>query len=315
MTASSNSVVVLGSLNMDIIASVERLPGAGETIAAKGLIRRFGGKGANQALAARKQGGAVTMIGCVGEDADGAAYRARFEKAGIDMQHVRAVKTQPTGTAVIAVDARAENQIIVAAGANGAVSPAMVRAAKPAIQEAAVLLVQLEVPVPAVVAAMKIANREGVPIVLNPSPFRKDFPWGHLAIDYVIVNEGEALQLFRRPASDLPHSPKKWRAAMRRRQIKNLVVTCGADSTWLLNESGIAEVPTFKVSPIDTVGAGDAFAGTLTACLARGASALDAIAIGNAAGALATMKSGAQEAMATAATIRRRIASSQRTDE
>lgn len=304
MAATSKSVVVLGSLNMDIIASVERLPGAGETIAAKGLIRRFGGKGANQALAARKQGTAVAMIGCVGEDADGAAYRARFEKAGIEMQHVRAVKTQPTGTALIAVDARAENQIIVAAGANGAVSPAMVRAAQSAIKSASALLVQLEVPVPAVVAAMKIANREGVPVVFNPSPFRKDFPWGEVEIDFVIVNETEARQVFCRQVLDLQHSPKKWRTAMQQRRIENLVVTRGPDSTWLLNKEGVFEIPAFRVRPIDTVGAGDAFAGTLTACLAEGASPLDAIGFGNAAGALATSKSGAQEAMATAQAIR-----------
>jgi ribokinase len=313
MPKPSKQVVVVGSLNADIIATVDRLPKAGETLAASGLIRRFGGKGANQALAARKQGAPVTMIGCVGADADGAAYRERFEKAGIDCQHVRMISRQPTGTALIAVDAKAENLIVVAAGANGSVSPAAIRKAKPEIETCGALLAQLEVPVPAVVAAMKTANREGVPVVFNPSPFRRDFPWGGVLIDVAIVNETEAEQLFRKPASDLPKNPAKWRAAMRRRRMGALIVTRGAKPTLLLTTNDCVTIPSTKVEPIDTVGAGDAFAGVFTAHLAGGATLEDAVRYGNAAGALATLRTGAQEALPSWAATQRMAAAIRRT--
>lgn len=305
MPSSVPTVVVIGSLNLDYIANVQRLPKPGETLAASALIRRFGGKGANQALAARRQGAAVAMIGCLGKDADGESYRERFTRAGIDMIHVHSVGREPTGTALIAVDAEAENLIIVAPGANGRVTPAMVRKAKGLIGKSGALLAQLEVPVPAVLAAMKAANQAGVPVVFNPSPFRKDFPWGGVSLDFVVVNESEAGQLLRKPVQDVVRTPKKWRTALRRRRIGNLIVTRGARSTWILNSDGLVEVPSYPVTPVDTVGAGDAFAGTLTAHLAGGAHLERAVMLGNAAGALATLKSGAQEAIPTAVATRR----------
>lgn len=310
MAKPSPKVVVIGSLNLDIIATVDRLPSAGETLAASGLMRRFGGKGANQALAARRQGAAVTMIGCVGDDAEGGTYRARFEKAGINLAHVRSVKSQPTGTAMIAVDAKAENLIIVAAGANGFVTPSMVRKARLEIEGAGVLLAQLEVPVPAVVAAMKVANRADVLVVFNPSPLRRDIPWGDVSLDVVIVNETEAGELFRKPAADMAAHPKRWLAAMRRRGMETLIVTRGAEPTLVLNSEGLREVPAYKVGPVDTVGAGDAFAGAVAAHLARGSSVLEAVACGNAAGALATLKPGAQEAIPTSSATRRLVEAS-----
>lgn len=298
-------VVVVGSLNVDIIATVERLPAAGETVPADGLVRRFGGKGANQALAARRQGAAVSMIGSVGGDADGVAYLERFEQAGIEVFHVHQAPRHPTGTALIAVDAKAENLIVVAPGANGRVTSGAVRKARSAIEESGALLAQLEVPQEAVLTAMKIANRAGVPVVFNPSPFRQDFPWGEARIDVAIVNETEAEQLFRRPVNQLADEASKWRVAMRRRKIGALVVTRGSRPTWLLEGSRVISIASAKVRPVDTVGAGDAFAGTLTAHLAAGASLEEAVRYGNAAGALATLKAGAQEALPSLAKTRR----------
>ncbi len=150
-----SSVVVVGSLNVDLLASVSRLPARGETVRSTGLIRRFGGKGANQALAAARQGAPVRLIGCIGADAEGMAYSEYWKSHGQSIQGIRVQRDQPTGMALITVEDGGENQIVVAPGANGSLSAAMVRVEAPQISAAAVLLAQLEVPLPAVLEAMR----------------------------------------------------------------------------------------------------------------------------------------------------------------
>lgn len=280
-------LAVVGSLNVDLIAAVERLPRAGETIAASGLVRRFGGKGANQALSAARQGAQVAMIGCVGDDADGSAYRERFERAGIDCTGLSVAKRALTGTALIAVDASAENLIVVAPGANGCLRASDVRRQREKIARAHALLVQLEVPLSAVLEAIRIANRAAVPVIFNPSPWRADFPWDGLRIDIVIVNEREATAL------------RKLRAS----KIGTFVITRGAQPTRCVSGAEEFEVPVLRVKPVDTVGAGDAFAGALATGLARGLALREAIARANCAGALATLKPGAQEALPTSRAV------------
>ena len=296
--SSSPRVVVVGSLNLDLIAQVERLPAAGETVPASGLLRRFGGKGANQAVAAARQGAAVTLIGCVGDDAEGAAYREHLaRREGINVRAVREVPRTPTGTALIAVDRRGQNCIVVVAGANARLTAADVRAQAAIIRRADALLAQLEVPLPAVLEAIRIANAAGVPVVFNPSPLRADFPWGRVALHTVIVNELEARQIFGRAVGDLERTAPAWRRVLTGRQIAQLLVTRGARSTLCLTAEKCFAVPTRRVRPVDTVGAGDAFAGTFTARLAEGCAVAKAVALANCAGALATLKHGAQEAM------------------
>lgn len=307
-TAPFNSprVVVVGSLNLDLIAQVERLPKAGETVSASGLLRRFGGKGANQAVAAARQGAAVMLIGCVGGDADGAAYRehlARHEH--INIRAIRTLPRTPTGTALIAVDRRGQNNIVVVAGANAKLAAAAVRAHASQIRRARALLVQLEVPLPAVLEAMRIANAAGVPIVFNPSPLRTDFPWGRVALHTVIVNELEARQIFGCPVGKLTRDFTVWRQKLTEQQIAHLLVTRGAQPTLCLTKEKHFTVPTLSVRPVDTVGAGDAFAGTFTARLAEGCALEAAVALANCAGALTTLKSGAQEAMPSRLATRR----------
>lgn len=309
--ASSNSprVVVVGSLNVDLIAQVSRLPAAGETVPASALLRRFGGKGANQAVAAARQGAAVTMIGCLGDDADGAAYREHLVREGISIRAVGKIPRTPTGTALIAVDQCGQNCIVVVAGANARLTAAAVRAQAAIIRRANALLAQLEVPLPAVLEAMRLANAVGVPVVFNPSPLRADFPWGRVALHTVIVNEIEAQQIFGRSVGDLMRKAKVWRHELAKRQISQLLVTRGAQSTLCLTAEECFGVPTQRVRPVDTVGAGDTFAGTFTARMAEGCSLAEAVALANCAAALATLKPGAQEAMptrlATQLTLRR----------
>ena len=181
-TTKRGVVTVLGSMNIDLVAKAERLPRPGETVAALSLRKLHGGKGGNQAVAASRAGAVVRMIGCVGDDADGADYLKRLRGEGIDVAGIGAVKRCLTGTALIGVDNAGENLIMVAPEANGRVTKRMVRAQRCAIESADVLLSQFEVPFEAVLEAAGIANRGGVPVVLNPSPFIDSFPWGEVRI-------------------------------------------------------------------------------------------------------------------------------------
>lgn len=299
-STSPTRIVVVGSLNIDLIARVHRLPGPGETVAAHTLLRRFGGKGANQAVAAARQGAAVTMIGCVGDDADGAEYCKRLAvQEKINVHGIVCIAGEPTGTALIAVDGQGQNNIVVAAGANAKLTAAIIRASAKTIRRAKVLLTQLEAPLPAVLAAIRIANSATIPVVFNPSPLRNDFPWGDVALHTVIVNELEARQIFGCPVGGIAKNLNKWRRQLAARRITQLLITRGARSTICLTNERYFTTPTLKVKPVDTVGAGDAFAGTFATRLAEGFPLEDAIVKANHAGALTTLKPGAQEAMPT----------------
>jgi ribokinase len=289
-------VMVVGSLNADYIAAVKRLPAPGETVAATGLVRRFGGKGANQAVAAARQGARVSMIGCVGADDAGRAYCRRLLAEGIDTRGFASTRKALTGTALIAVDQAAENLIVVAAGANGQLTPDLVRAQRANIASAAILLLQLEVPMAAVIEAVRIANRSKVPVALNPSPLCQGFPWGNCALDTLIANAGEAQAIFGLELDTLPRELAAWQRALARRRVRHLIVTRGAKPTICVCESGCFAVPTLAVRPVDTVGAGDAFAGAYAARRAAGKEVSDAVRYANCVAALATLKPGAQEA-------------------
>jgi ribokinase len=289
--------VVVGSLNLDYIASVTRLPRPGETVPAQHLLQRFGGKGANQAVAAARQGAAVSLIGCVGDDDGGRAYRARLKGEGIEVSGLSIASRALTGTALIAVEQTAENLIIVAPEANGQLKPAAVREQESRLRAAALVLLQLEIPLPTVLFTIRLANRYGVPVVLNPSPLRPDFPWGKVKLDTLIVNAGEAQEVFGREVPARSSELSTWSGMLEERGVKNLIITRGAEPTLALNADELFEVPVLKVKPVDTVGAGDAFAGALAARRAEGLDLRTAIGYANCAGALATLKAGAQEAI------------------
>ena len=302
-------MIVVGSLNVDYIALVERLPAPGETVAATGLIRRFGGKGANQAIAAARQGAKAGLIGRVGSDDEGRAYCRRLRDEGIDTTGIHTSSGGLTGTALIAVERSAENMIVVASGANGELRPSDIRGEWKRIASARVLLVQFEIPMVAVIEAVRLANRANVPVVLNPSPLREGFPWGRCQVETLLANAGEAQEIFGLPAESLQARSKDWRGAMRERAIEQLIITRGPKPTLCLTAEGYLETPTLRVRPVDTVGAGDAFAGTFAAERAAGLALPEAVRRANCAGALATLKAGAQEAMPTRAATARALRS------
>lgn len=296
-SARSGRVAVVGTLNVDLVWQVASLPTSGQTVLATATERQFGGKGANQAVAAARQGAHVTLIGAVGDDSEGRAYREHLVREGIAPAHVAVVPGVATGTAHVYVDARGENLIIVDQGANARLAVSGLGALLPQID---VLLVQLECALPAAVEALRLAEAAGIPAVLNASPVNPAFPWGRHAIDTVIVNEHECAECFG-------HAPEALRALssavrselLSSRKVRHLVVTRGSAPTLHFTAETLCEIPTHPVQPRDTVGAGDTFAGTLAAQLAEGRDWPAALRHANIAGALSTLALGAQAAMPT----------------
>jgi ribokinase len=307
MTRSRRSrVVVVGSLNVDWIAHVTRLPRSGETVLGGALIERFGGKGANQAIAAARQGAAVSMIGCVGADDRGRRYRAHLRRERIDIAGVRQTPGAQTGVAVIAVDTRGENTIIVSPGANGTLSPAHVRAHRRHIAAAGALLVQWEIPQAAIVEALRLARDAGVPAIVNPSPAREGFPWRRTPIHTLLMNADEARTLL----GTTPRVMRHWRELLKVHGADRIVITRGAQPTLGVTADERVSVRPPRVTPRDTVGAGDAFAGAYAASVAAGRGFREAIAYANAAGSLATLAIGAQEAAPNLRAVERALRSS-----
>jgi ribokinase len=267
------TVWVLGSLNVDAIVRVERHPLPGETVLGGTVETRFGGKGANQAVAAAAAGAAVRMIGRVGDDAEGRAYRDRLAAYGVDAQHVRMDPSAATGRAAIAVAADGENTIIVSPGANAAVDRSDL-APLEAIGPGDVLLTQLEVDLEVVAEAVRIAATRGARVVLNTAPYAA-LPGEVLALaDPVVANEAEAAAL---TAGDA--------------QPVQLLVTRGsAGSEW--GELRVAADPVD--APVDTTGAGDTYCGALAAALAAGTDPVDAMRAAAAAAARSVTWLGAQ---------------------
>jgi ribokinase len=281
-------VVVVGSLNHDITVVAERRPAAGETVLGRSLATASGGKGANQAVAAARAGARAAMVGCVGADAAGEQLLAGLRAAGVDTARVRALDDAPSGTALIVVDDAGENSIVVVPGANARLAAADVDAALGAAGGARrVVLAQLEVPEAAVAAAARGAGR----FVLNASPARA-LPGAVLAAaDPLIVNAGEAAALTGAPADDV----RALAEAALALGPRSVVITRGAGGALWATAEDTIERTAPRVTVVDTTGAGDVFAGTLAAHLARGARPHDALAAAVDAGAEAVQWEGAQQ--------------------
>lgn len=269
-------VVVVGSINVDQVARVERHPKPGETVLAVGHEELAGGKGANQAVAAAAAGAEVVMVGCVGDDEPGRAYLRRLTALGVDIAGVRLDPTEATGHALITVDYHGENSIVVVPGANARLPMAAVTEAVETLTAGDVLLLQLEIPTDLVVQAARRARYVGARVVLNMAPYAPLPADVVAAADPVVVNEHEALQL-----------------ADADQVADSLVVTFGAaGAAWGgRQQSGPAVAPN---DVIDTTGAGDAFCGALAAALAGGEDRGVALTAALAAGAAAVRHPGAQ---------------------
>lgn len=290
-------IVVVGSLNMDLVIRSPRIPVPGETIIGGDFRTVPGGKGANQAVAAGRLGAQVSMVGRVGQDDFAASLLDNLAEAGVDHANVIQDPAAATGVALITVDDAGENTIVVASGANMRLSPIDVNAAEPVIAAAKVLLLQLESPLETVIRAAEVAHAHEVTVVLNPAPAPSEPLPVHLLslVDVLIPNETETSLLTGLPVEDL-NQAEVAATKLRKGGVDTVVLTLGAKGALLVQD--ITElVPPFRVTPVDTTAAGDAFVGGFGTALSQGKSLLEAIRWGNGAGALATTKLGAQPSL------------------
>ena len=289
-------VTVVGSLNMDLVARTPRIPQPGETIIGGDFHTVPGGKGANQAVAAARLGAQVSMVGRVGRDAFANPLLENLAAAGVDHTFVTQDPGAATGVALIVVDDAGQNSIVVASGANMRLSPADVDAAEAAIAAADALLLQLESPLETVTRAAEVARTHRVTVILNPAPARP-LPAALLSlVDVLIPNESETSLLTGMPVGDQVEAETA-AAALRESGVGTVILTLGDRGALLAREGETERFPAFDVTPVDTTAAGDAFVGGFAVALAEGQSLAEAVRWGNAAGALATTKLGAQPSL------------------
>lgn len=287
------NVVVIGSLNMDLVTRAPRLPRGGETLIGHSFATVSGGKGANQAVAAARLGAQVAMIGCVGNDDYGVQLRDALLAEQIDCQAVSVVEGS-SGVALIVVDDHSQNAIVIVAGANGAMTPAVIDRFDAVLQNADVIICQLEIPDATVGYALKRARTLGKTVILNPAPASRPLPadW-FAAIDYLIPNESEAAALSGLPVESR-ESAEKAASRLIAMGAGKVIITLGAEGSLFANGKGFEHFPAPKVKAVDTTAAGDTFVGGFAAALADGKSEAEAIRYGQIAAALSVTRAGAQ---------------------
>jgi ribokinase len=287
-------VVVAGSLNMDLVVNAARLPQAGETILGGSFATFPGGKGANQAVAVARMGAKVKMIGRVGADAFGETLLQALAGDGVDAATIWRDAQAPTGVALITVASSGQNTIVVSAGANTHLTPDDIDAAGSAFEGAGALLAQLECPLPAVIRAAELARRQGSKVILNPSPAQALAPELLSMVDYLIPNQRE-LMLLAGGALSMEDAI----AILQRKGASCIIVTLGEEGVLVADGGQRWRIPAHAVTAVDSVAAGDAFAGAFAAAICEGRSLREAAAWGNAAGAIAVTRPGAQPSLPT----------------
>jgi len=288
------NVVVVGSLNMDLVTRTERLPRPGETVFGQSFGTVHGGKGANQAVAASRLGARVAMVGCVGSDAYGVQLREGLLADRIDCLAVRTVPESASGVALITVDANSQNTIVVVAGANGCLEPEDLKACDQVLQDSDVIVCQLEVPMETVGYVLGRGRELDKIVILNPAPASGPLP-GHWygAIDYLIPNESEAWALSGVTVDSLES------AELAARQLiefgaRKVIVTLGAKGALFVSAQRVEHFAAPRVEAVDATAAGDTFVGGFSAALAAGMDQDDAIRFAQVAAALSVTHAGAQ---------------------
>jgi len=287
-------IAVVGSANIDLITYTDEFPRPGETIFGREFSLGFGGKGANQAVAARLCGADVSMVARVGDDLFGPATIENFQARGIDTSRVLVTPGVSSGVAPIFVEPSGQNRIWVVKGANDCLLPADVDAAGDLLRRADVMVLQLEIPLETVYYALRFAREHGIRAILNPAPGQPlDLAQAGLA-DYVIPNETEAEALAGMPATTLDEARA---CALRLLEggLRRVIVTLGANGALCAGADGVTHIAAFPVTPVDTTGAGDAFIGSLACFLAAGCEEKEAIRRANLYAALSTMAPGTQK--------------------
>lgn len=310
MAPSSTGVVIVGSLNMDLVVRAPAMPKPGQTILGQDLISNPGGKGANQATAAQKAAlvpGFCRMIGRVGDDAFGQSLKQSLDSVGVEVQSIMKTPGVSSGVALIVVDDHGENSIVVSPGSNSRLTLADIQSSRPIIDSSKVLAVQLETPFETVAAAIAVARELDVRSILDPAPAPTSLPAELYSVDIISPNQTEAFLLTQVEVTNL-ESARVAGSQLLSRGVRCVVLKLGAMGSAIVElgpdgKPRLTHVPGFKVKVVDTTAAGDSFTGALATALAEGALLSDAVRFANAAGALATTIFGAQAAIPSRAQI------------
>jgi ribokinase len=298
--ASAPRIAVVGSANTDLITFAAAFPRPGETIFGQHFDLGFGGKGANQAVAARLCGGEVLMVAKVGKDLFGEATVKNFASLGIDTTHVRIVEGASTGVAPIFVEPNGQNRIIVVKGANDRLMPADVDAAAAQLRNVDTIILQFEIPLETIYYTVRFARANNIRCIVNPAPAVQADLTALAQADYFIPNETEAELITGRPVRTAEDAAT-CATALLQKGFQRVVITLGSRGSLLAGPAGNVHVPPFAVTPVDTTGAGDAFIGSLAVFLAEGVPERDALARANLYAALSTTRVGTQKSFPTRA--------------
>ncbi|MEI2266855.1 ribokinase [Erwinia sp. CGal63] len=286
-------LAVLGSINADHILNLNAFPRPGETVIGKQYQIAFGGKGANQAVAAGRSGANIAFIACVGDDDIGQRIRQQLAEDRIDVEPVEVVAGESTGVALIFVNEQGENSIAIHAGANAALTPERVEQQRNIIEEADALLMQLESPLASVLAAAKIAREHHTKVILNPAPATPLSDELLALVDMITPNETEA-EILTGVAVASDEDAARAAAVLHEKGIHSVLITLGSRGVWLSEAGNGERIPGFKVQAVDTIAAGDTFNGALITALLEGKPMPQAVRFAHAAAAIAVTRSGAQ---------------------
>lgn len=287
-------IAVVGSANVDLTTFTDEFPRPGETIFGLRFDLGFGGKGANQAVAARLCGADVSMVARVGSDLFGPATIQNFRRLGIGAEQVKIVKGVASGVAPIFVEKSGQNRIIVVKGANDRLRPADVDAAAPLLKRADCIVLQFEIPLPTVYYTIRFARKHGIRCILNPAPGQPVDMKQVARLDYFVPNESEAEAITGMPVRNVEDA-KRCAAALLGAGIGRVIITLGANGSLLAGLDGMVHVPPFNVATIDSTGAGDAFIGSFAVFLGEGKDEREAVSRANLYAALSTTSVGTQK--------------------
>lgn len=292
-------ILIIGSLNMDMVIGMKHMPVVGETVFGENPLYIPGGKGANQAYTAGSLGGNAAMLGCLGKDSHGRALLENMKKSGIDCSGISMLEEYPTGMAVIYVNEEGNNSIVVIAGANKACDVEYLKSHDEMIRESDYVIFQMEIPCEAVFYGIERAKELGKTVILNPAPAPENLPDEILEkVDYLTPNETEIVKLTGKTEETL-ESIQAGAKELLGKGVKNILVTLGSQGAMLVNEEGVHQYPTRKVDAVDTTAAGDCFNAAFVVGLSEGMSNAQAIRFANTASSIAVTRKGAQSSIPT----------------